>query len=146
MGTTKLFYDSSGHLLSVDTPAEGRLYIATDQLGSPLAVFAAQGELVKEVSYSPFGELIADTNPSLEIPLGFAGGLVCDHTRLLLFAGEDVMGTRVYDPTIGQWMTPKIPNLMKNALTDPQDIFAYRFRNNDPVNFQENQFPTGKQY
>ncbi len=148
-GTTRLYYDDDGHLISVDAPAEGRLYVGTDQLGTPVAVFAAQGELVKEISHSPFGEVVGDTNPALELPLGFAGGIVCQHTRLVHFAGVGEVGgvggssSRSYDPTVGQWMTPDVPNPMEKRMTNPQELFAYRFWNNNPVNKRDTWTPSG---
>ena len=42
-------------------------------------------------------------------------------------------GDRVYDPLLGQWMTPDLDTAMLK-LESPYDVFAYRFRNNDPVN------------
>jgi hypothetical protein len=33
------------------------------------------GQRYKEVLYDPFGGIMEDTNPSLRLPLGFAGGL-----------------------------------------------------------------------
>ena len=42
-------------------------------------------------------------------------------------------GDRVYDPLLGQWMTPDLDTAMLK-LESPYDVFAYRFRNNDPIN------------
>ena len=33
------------------------------------------GNVVKQITYDTFGNIITDTNPLFEIPLGFAGGL-----------------------------------------------------------------------
>lgn len=40
---------------------------------------------------------------------------------------------RLFDPIIGQWMTPDWERLA-NSMVLPTDVFIYRFRNNDPVN------------
>lgn len=40
---------------------------------------------------------------------------------------------RLYDPAIGQWMTPDWERLANNMVL-PTDVFIYRFRNNDPIN------------
>ena len=147
-GTARLHYDQDGHLAAVDAPAEGRLYVATDQLGSPVAAFAAQGETVKEVSYSPFGEVVGDTNPALELHVGFSGGLACPLTGLVHFQPEDGSGmigggSRAYDPGVGQWLTPLLPNPMERGMRRPEEVFAYRFRNNDPFNPTDMPRPSG---
>jgi hypothetical protein len=41
-------------------------------------------------------------------------------------------GGRVYDPSIAQWLTPEWEHLV-SRLKNPQDIFVYRFRGNDPI-------------
>ena len=62
-----------------------------------------------------------------EIPIDFHGGLLDKHTRLVHF------GDRVYDPVLGQWMTPDWEKLGKD-LHSPFDVFTYRFMNNNPMN------------
>lgn len=39
----------------------------------------------------------------------------------------------MYDPVVGQWMTPSWERLA-TKLTTPTDVFIYRFQNNDPIN------------
>jgi len=64
--------------------------------------------------------VISDTNPSLTIPFGFAGGLYDKDTNLIRF------GYRDYDPEIGRW-TARDPigfaggdtNLYGYVLSDP---------------------------
>lgn len=43
------------------------------------------------------------------------------------------INSRLYDPTVGQWMTPDWERLANNMVL-PTDVFTYRFRNNDPIN------------
>jgi len=50
-------------------------YLFCDQVGSLRVVADTDGNVIKEVRYDPFGGIIEDTNPSLRIPIGFAGGL-----------------------------------------------------------------------
>jgi teneurin len=85
------------------------------------------GNVVKQIRRTPFGKVIKDTNPEFFIPIGFYGGLTDPHTHLLYF------DARMYDPSIGQWMTPDWERLASNMVL-PTDVFTYRFRNNDPIN------------
>ena len=71
-----------------------------DQVGSLRAVAAPHGNVIKEVLYDPFGGIIKDTNPTLRIPIGFAGGL---HDRDLGFAR---FGWRDYDANTGRGTAP----------------------------------------
>ena len=113
----------------METSDSGRLFVAVDHLGSPVAIFDS-GSLVKEISHSPFGRVVADSNPGLDLPVGFAGGIVDQYTGLVHFGG------RVYDPLLGQWMTPDLDRVMLR-MRSPYDVFAYRFRNNNPVNNED---------
>ncbi|XP_017764614.1 PREDICTED: teneurin-m isoform X1 [Eufriesea mexicana] len=128
--TFRFLYDSRNFLMTVET-SEQRFYVATDQNGSPLALFDTNGNLIKETRRTPFGKIIKDTNPDFYLPIDFHGGLLDPNTKLVY------LNKRLYDPTVGQWMTPAWEE-MANELTTPTDIFIYRFRNNDPVNFKQN--------
>lgn len=128
--TFRFLYDSRDFLIAVET-SEQRFYVATDQNGSPLALFDTNGNLIKEMRRTPFGKIIKDTNPDFYLPIDFHGGLFDPNTKLIY------LNKRLYDPTVGQWMTPAWEQ-MANELTTPTDIFIYRFRNNDPVNFKQN--------
>ncbi|MEF2230824.1 MAG: RHS repeat-associated core domain-containing protein [Pseudodesulfovibrio sp.] len=72
--------------------------------------------------YDPFGSILADTNPALRIPIGFAGGL---HDRDLGFVR---FGWRDYDPFTSRWTAP---DPMGEAGGDP-DWYGYCL--DDPVN------------
>ncbi|EFN78238.1 Teneurin-3 [Harpegnathos saltator] len=128
--TFRFLYDSRDFLMTVET-SEQRFYVATDQNGSPLALFDTNGNLIKEMRRTPFGRIIKDTNPDFYLPIDFHGGLLDPNTKLIY------LNKRLYDPTLGQWMTPAWEQ-MANELTTPTDIFIYRFRNNDPINFKQN--------
>ncbi len=124
--TVRLHYDDNDHLISMETPDQ-RWYVATDENGTPLVVFNVHGTVVKLVERTPFGRLIQDSDPGVYIGVDFRGGIVNPHTGLVHF------GDRVYDPTIAQWLTPEWERLATH-LRRPQDVFLYRFHNNDPVN------------
>lgn len=100
-----------------------RHYLAADPAGTVRAVFDAAGTCVKRIDYDAFGNVIADTNPALDVPLGFAGGLYDADTRLVLF------GARDYDPDTGRW-TAKDPIRFGGG---DYDLYAYCL--SDPINF-----------
>ncbi|XP_048512198.1 teneurin-m isoform X2 [Athalia rosae] len=128
--TFRFLYDARDFLITVET-SEQRFYVASDQNGSPLALFDTNGNLIKEMGRTPFGKIIKDTNPDFYLPIDFHGGLLDPNTRLVY------LKKRLYDPAVGQWMTPAWEQ-MANKLTTPTDIFIYRFRNNDPINNKQN--------
>ncbi|XP_024082461.1 teneurin-m isoform X3 [Cimex lectularius] len=124
--TFKYLYDDRGILVAIET-TELRIYVASDQNGSPLSFFDANGNIIKEFRRSPFGHLISDTNPDFLVLVGYQGGIPDPHTGFLY------LRKRWYDPMFGQWITPEWERLA-NQLTSPTDIFIYRFQNNDPIN------------
>lgn len=102
---------------------EQRFYVASDQNGSPLALFDINGNLIKEVRRTPF----LDTNPDFYLPVDFHAGIYDSNTNLVY------INKRFYDPVVGQWVTPAWEKLA-SKLTTPTDIFIYRFLNDDPIN------------
>ena len=94
----------------------------TDHLGSPrFVVNVATGDVVQEMDYDAFGNVIRDTNPGFQ-PFGFAGGLYDKDTGLVRF------GYRDYDPFTGRW-TAKDPAGFQGG---DANLYAYSF--NNPVN------------
>src|SRR5690606_29600614 len=95
--------------------------IVKDHLGSVrLVVDADTGEVLQELRYGPFGEVLVDTNPGFQ-PFGFAGGLYDPDTGLVRF------GARDYDPEVGRW-TSKDPIGLSGGVN------VYVYAANDPVN------------
>lgn len=82
---------------------------------------------MKQIRRNPFGKVLKDTNPEFFVPIGFHGGLIDPNTHLIYTEG------RLYDPSVGQWLTPDWERLATNMVL-PTDVFTYRFRNNDPIN------------
>jgi RHS repeat-associated protein len=134
-GLTRLLavYDSSNELLMRFEYADSRMplamksagntyYLTYDQVGSLRVVADSAGNVVKRIDYDSFGNIIADTNPALEVPFGFAGGLYDPDTELVRF------GFRDYDPDIGRW-TAKDPIFFAGGDTD-----LYGYVLNDPIN------------
>jgi RHS repeat-associated protein len=135
-GLTRLLavYDGNDLLLARFLYADGRMpvamdkggatyYLTYDQVGSLRAVADAVGNVVKRIDYDSFGNIINDTNPSFEIPFGFAGGLHDRDTGLVRF------GFRDYDPDLGRW-TAKDPIGFWGG-----DVDLYGYCLNDPVNW-----------
>ena len=98
-------------------------FLAYDQVGSLRLVIDGNGDVVKQVDYDAFGNIIEDTNSGFEIPLGFAGGLHDRDTGLVRF------GFRDYDPDTGRW-TAKDPIGFSGGDTD-----LYGYVQNNPVNW-----------
>lgn len=124
--TMKFFYDDRDMLIALEN-ADQRYYVATDQNGSPLAFFDMNGAIVKEVKRTPFGRTIKDTKPDFFVPIDFHGGLIDPHTKLIYTE------MRQYDSTVGQWMTP-LWETLATEMSNPTDVFIYRYHNNDPIN------------
>ena len=93
-------------------------YLTYDQVGSLRIVADALGNVVKRIDYDSFGNVIDDTNPSFDIPFGFAGGLHDRDTGLVRF------GYRDYAPKIGRW-TAKDPILFAGG---DVDLYGYCWR------------------
>jgi len=97
-----------------------KYYLHYDQVGTLRAVSDIGHNIIKEITYDTFGNILNDTNPSFKVPFGFAGGLYDQDTKLTRF------GYRDYDAYTGKW-TAKDPigfdggdsNLYGYVLGDP---------------------------
>ncbi|MEX0708276.1 MAG: PKD domain-containing protein [Woeseia sp.] len=120
---TTYYYDEYGLLSGYDRGGD-RYYVAVDQVGSPRVIFDASGSILREIDYDPFGEVILDTNPSLEMAIGFGGGIIDTVTELVRH------GMRLYDPLSGRWTAP-----------DPARFDGggnlYRYVGNNPVQYRD---------
>jgi RHS repeat-associated protein len=83
----------------------------------------SSGNVVKRIEYDSFGNILADTDPTLEVPFGFAGGLHDRDTGLVRF------GFRDYDPDTSRW-TAKDPIGFAGG-----NIDLYSYCLNDPINW-----------
>ena len=129
--TQKLTYDANDHLVMIETPDEV-LYVASDHQGSPLLIVKQNGNVVKRIRYTTFGEISDDSQPGLHIPIGFCGGLASQHGGFLHLAGAAGEAGRVYHPGIKQWLGPAWQSLQQ-SLTSPAQLYIYRYRDNSPV-------------
>ncbi|MEN8146955.1 MAG: RHS repeat-associated core domain-containing protein [Campylobacterota bacterium] len=133
--TLLAIYDGNDNLVQRFNYADGRMpigyedgtgsvyYIAYNHVGSPRVVADAFGRKLKTLSYDSFGNIVSDSNPSLKIPFGFAGGLYDPDTGLTRF------GYRDYDAYTGKW-TAKDPIGFQGG-----DTNLYGYVLGDPVNF-----------
>ena len=112
-----------GHVPSKFTQDGSSYYIITDHLGSPRLITDAQGQVQRAIDYDAYGNIVADSNPSLRIPFGFAGGLYDADTGLVRF------GYRDYDPHTGRW-TARDPIGFAGG-----DSNLYGYVHGDPINF-----------
>ena len=72
-------------------------HLAYGQVGSLRYVFDEARSLAKAITYDAFGNVLSDSNPSLNLPIGFTGEKTDQDTDLVRFV------TRDYDPEIGRW-------------------------------------------
>ncbi|MEA2099054.1 MAG: RHS repeat-associated core domain-containing protein, partial [Campylobacterota bacterium] len=98
-------------------------YLHYDQVGTLKAVSNQDKQIIKEITYDTFGNILKDTNEEFKVPFGFACGLHDKDTNLVHF------GYREYDPFTGKW-TAKDPidfgggdsNLYGYVLGNPVDF------------------------
>jgi RHS repeat-associated protein len=104
-------------------------YLSYNHLGSLKAITNQNNQIIKTIDDDSFGNIINDTNPNLNIPIGFAGGLYDKDTKLTKF------GYREYDSYTGRW-TSKDPIDFEGG-----DSNLYGYVMGDPVNGVD---PTGE--
>ncbi len=100
-----------------------KYYLHYDQVGSLRAVSDINKNIIKEITYDTYGNILSDSNEAFKVPFGFAGGLYDADTKLTRF------GYRDYDAYTGKW-TAKDP-----IGFDGGDSNLYGYVLGDPVNF-----------
>ncbi|XP_011376522.1 teneurin-1 isoform X3 [Pteropus vampyrus] len=123
---TSLYYDLQGHLIAMELSSGEEYYVACDNTGTPLAVFSSRGQVIKEISYTPYGDIYHDTYPDFQVMIGFHGGLYDFLTKLVH------LGQRDYDVVAGRWTTPN-HHIWKQLNFLPKPFNLYSFENNYPV-------------
>uniref|UniRef100_A0A8C5EP52 Teneurin-4 n=1 Tax=Gouania willdenowi TaxID=441366 RepID=A0A8C5EP52_GOUWI len=128
---TSLYYDLQGHLFAIELSSGDEFYVACDNIGTPLAVFSGSGLMIKQILHTAFGEVYLDTNPSLQVIIGYHGGLYEPLSRLVH------MGRRDYDVLAGRWTTPdhEIWKRLNSNHIVPFNL--YMFKNNNPLSNNE---------
>uniref|UniRef100_A0A8C9CMC1 Teneurin-1 n=1 Tax=Phocoena sinus TaxID=42100 RepID=A0A8C9CMC1_PHOSS len=123
---TSLYYDLQGHLIAMELSSGEEYYVACDNTGTPLAVFSSRGQVIKEILYTPYGDIYHDTYPDFQVIIGFHGGLYEFLTKLVH------LGQRDYDVVAGRWTTPN-HHIWKQLNLLPKPFNLYSFENNYPV-------------
>ena len=100
-----------------------RYYLHYDQVGSLRAISDTNHNIIKEITYDTYGNIINDSNPSFKVPFGFARGLYDPDTKLTHF------GFREYDAYTGKW-TAKDPIGFQGG---DSNLYGYVWA--DPVNW-----------
>ncbi len=65
-----------------------------------------------------------------QLPVDFCGGVLEPLTETV-----HMLDGKVYDPVIGQWMTPDWQGVV-TRVTRPNLMHLYRFNGNDPINYR----------
>ncbi|CAG0893363.1 unnamed protein product [Cyprideis torosa] len=126
-GVKLILRDPWGHILGWEEEGKPRTYMATDQVGSPLAYFDKQGRVRKQVFRDPWGKWIQGDLG--DFPIDFRGGFRDTLSEFILF------GDRMYDPHTGIWLNPPWTDLTKkgfNGARFPEDVNLHLFMKNDP--------------
>ncbi|XP_047440563.1 teneurin-2 isoform X4 [Mugil cephalus] len=123
---SSLYYDLQGHLFAMEVSSGEEYYIASDNTGTPLAVFSSNGQMIKQVQYTPYGEVYLDSNPEFPLVVGFHGGLYDPLTKLVHFTQRD------YDVLAGRWTSPDY-TIWPKIGKDPSPFNLYMFKNNNPL-------------
>lgn len=101
-------------------------YVASDNTGTPLAVFSINGLMIKQLQYTAYGEIYHDSNPDFQMVIGFHGGLYDPLTKLVHFTQRD------YDVLAGRWTSPDY-TVWKNVGKEPAPFNLYMFKSNNPL-------------
>ncbi len=123
---SSLYYDLQGHLFAMEVSSGEEYYIASDNTGTPLAVFSSNGQMIKQVQYTAYGEVYHDSNPEFQLVVGFHGGLYDSLTKLVHFTQRD------YDVLAARWTSPDYTMWQKIG-KDLAPFNLYMFKNNNPL-------------
>ncbi|XP_077908343.1 teneurin-2 isoform X11 [Ictidomys tridecemlineatus] len=123
---TSLYYDLQGHLFAMESSSGEEYYVASDNTGTPLAVFSINGLMIKQLQYTAYGEIYHDSNPDFQMVIGFHGGLYDPLTKLVHFTQRD------YDVLAGRWTSPDY-TMWKDVGKEPAPFNLYMFKSNNPL-------------
>uniref|UniRef100_A0A8C2HQ84 Teneurin-2 n=1 Tax=Cyprinus carpio TaxID=7962 RepID=A0A8C2HQ84_CYPCA len=123
---SSLYYDLQGHLFAMEVSSGEEYYIASDNTGTPLAVFSSNGQMIKQVQYTAYGEVYHDSNPEFQLVIGFHGGLYDTLTKLVHFTQRD------YDVLAARWTSPDYTMWQKIG-KELAPFNLYMFKNNNPL-------------
>jgi RHS repeat-associated protein len=131
-GTTFVTRAPDGSPVSQRTSA-GTDYFVADAAGSTIGLTGADGSLVSQWQYDPYGNVWRST-VNVSTPLLFEGGYSD-------FAGMYYMGDRYYDPATGRYLQPTgrgaaatDPRTAHPQTPDPRALNPYVYKLDNPVN------------
>ncbi|WP_369243643.1 RHS repeat-associated core domain-containing protein [Streptomyces sp. R41] len=129
------YYSSGGSTVAMrttmgNTTSGGKVtyLMADNQASTQLTVDATSGTATRR-RYTPFGD-----DRSGALPTGTNNGFLgkTEDTS----TGLSLLGARAYDPHLGRFLSPD----PLSAPYDPQNLSAYSYSGNDPINYSD---PTG---
>jgi len=119
----RYFYDDDGRLFAMQRDDDEMYYVGLDPFGTPLVVLNGVGSVVRQLSYDPLGDCLADSAPgdstAALLVFGYRGGVVDRSTRLVMFDA----GRRVYDPFTGRWLAPDYRRIVDDVERLPSEPF-----------------------
>lgn len=98
-------------------------YVHTDALGSPVAYTDANGDILEEAAFDPYGQSLID---SANDEPGFAGHVTDENT------GLSYMQQRYYDPQIGRFLSTDPVTAYENT---GAALNRYWYASNNPYSF-----------
>ncbi|CAG7727590.1 unnamed protein product [Allacma fusca] len=126
-----LVYNEEERLIFFQVNRNQKYYVASDHCGTPMLIFNQNGRVVRELSRSPYGHIVYDSDPYFYLPIDYCGGIL-DKVTLLIHTKSK----RVYDPLIGQYLTPDWDSVV-DKVQDPETTHLYRLHKNDPINTKD---------
>ena len=109
-------------------------YLLTDHLGSVVAVTGADGALVSEQRYMPFGQVRTDTGTVTQTDLGYTGQRNLDAQQNGYSLGLMDYNARFYDPLLGRFT--QADSIVPGA-GNPQAFNRYSYTNNNSIDGTE---------
>lgn len=123
----RLFYDRNGHLFALKINDSQTLFVASDEHGSILDVFAANGTSLCQIQRTPLGMIVkpCDDVFGLRLRIGFHGQFE-SHGIVIFNHG---FRWRAFDTALYQWLTPDVESIVQQPeeWTNIHDIHAYKF-------------------
>ncbi|HZZ82235.1 MAG TPA: RHS repeat-associated core domain-containing protein, partial [Gemmataceae bacterium] len=123
-----LFGPALNQVLADERSASQVFWPLTDSRGSVRDIADSSGAVVDHISYNSFGQIVAETNPTIGFLYGYAGNAYDPET------GMQYDRARYYDPGIGRFISQD-PIAFSGG-----DTNLYRYVGNNPVNAID---PTG---
>ncbi len=119
---THIYQD--GSLITRVNPDGSKFYYHPDHLGSTSLITDANGNVVEQTFYSPFGELLGGGTAENKLYTGQFKDLT----------GQYYYGARYYKPGTGQFIKP---DLLIQFIYNPQSMNRYSYSWNNPYKYKD---------